>query len=222
VASIAKSSTIRGLKLGEGIPDGAAKVHQRWKYDALALCVRGHVIRRIGWSRMRVEKLKQVGGADTCGDSFDHDRSEAAITSKEKNCRNSNPVSFVGVEEPPSTDQLPLGIAKNRKRQFVLASNPIRLLNGIHGHCGDANTEAAEIIEKVPEFRQLTEAKRSPIAPIKNQQKRTIGQQGREGAGCPSGIGESKILGQRTDLRVLDFVHAHSESDSSGRFSRNL
>ena len=116
VANIAKSSTIRVLKLGEGIPDGAAKVHQRWKYDALALCVRGHVIRRIGWRRIRVEKLKQVGGADTSGDPFDHDRAEAAIMSKEKNCRNSNPAFFVGVKEPPSTDQLLLGIAKNRKR----------------------------------------------------------------------------------------------------------
>src|ERR1700722_17862975 len=106
VASTDKSSTIRVLKLSEGVPDGATEVHQRWKYDALALCIGGHLIRRVGRSRIGAEKLKQVGGAETSGDPFDQDRSEAAIASKQKNCRNSNPVFFFGVEEPPSTDHL--------------------------------------------------------------------------------------------------------------------
>jgi hypothetical protein len=97
-ASTDESSTIRILKLGEGIPDGAAEIHQRWKNDALALCIGGHVFGRIGRSRIRAEEHKQVGGTDAGGDPFDHDRSEAAITSQQKNCRNGNPVSFFGVE----------------------------------------------------------------------------------------------------------------------------
>ena len=115
-ASAGKSSTVRVLKLREGIPNGAAEVHQRWENDALVLCIGGYVIRSTGRSRIRAEKLKQVGAADTSGDPFDHDRSEAAIASKQKNCRNGNPVSFFGVEEPPNTDHLLLGITKNRKR----------------------------------------------------------------------------------------------------------
>jgi hypothetical protein len=116
VARTDKSSTIRVLKLSEGVPDGATEVHQRWKYDALALCIEGHVIRRVGRSRIGAEKLKQVRGAGTSGDSFDHDRSEAAIASEQNNCRDGDSASFFGVEEPPSTDHSLLGVTKNWKR----------------------------------------------------------------------------------------------------------
>jgi len=71
--SLAESSIFRVLKLGERIPDGAGEIHQRWKNDALALCIGGRVIGTIGRSRIRAEKLKQVGGADAGGDPFDHD-----------------------------------------------------------------------------------------------------------------------------------------------------
>ena len=50
------TNTFKLLKLGEGIPDGAAELHQRWENDALALCIGGHTIRRIGWSGVRAEK----------------------------------------------------------------------------------------------------------------------------------------------------------------------
>ena len=114
--SLAESSIIRVLKLSKGIPDGAAEVHQRWKNDTLALCVRRHGIRRIGRNRMRAEKPKQIGGADAGGDPFDHNRSDAAIASEQKNCWDGNPVSFFGIEETQSTDHFLLRIAQNWKR----------------------------------------------------------------------------------------------------------
>ncbi len=202
------------LTLNEGIPDGTAEVCQRRKNDTLALCIGRHVIRRNGGNRTRPEKLKQIGGADAGGNPFDHDQSDAAIASEQNNCGDRYPTSFFGVQETPSTDHFLLRIAQNWKRQFVLASYPIRLLRGIHGQRGNVNTEAAEVIGKVTEFRQLAETKRSPVAAIEDEQKCAIAQQGRKDAGRPRGIGKSKILGKRTDLRILNLVQAHPAHES--------
>lgn len=157
---------------------------------------------------MRAEKAKKIGGADADGDAFDHAQPNAAVASEQNNCGNGNPTSFFGVEEAPGTDHVPLRIAENWKRQFVLAPHPLRLLRGIYGQRGNVNTEGAEVIGEVAKFRQLTETKRSPVATIEDEQKWSIGQQRRKGAGRAGGVGQCKILGKRTDLRVLEFVQA--------------
>jgi len=40
--------------------------------------------------------------------------------------------------------------------------------------------------------------------------------------GRPRGIAESKILGKRTDLRILEFIHTHPANDWGGRLTRNV
>jgi hypothetical protein len=67
------------------------------------------------------------------------------------------------------------------------------------------NAEAEEVVEKVAEFRQLAKTKWSPVAAIKDEQKRAIGYQRRERAGHSRGIGKSKILGERTGPWILLF-----------------
>jgi hypothetical protein len=102
-------------KLREGIPDGAADVHQGWK-NGTALWTGKRVIRGIGRNGMRTEKLKQIRRADATGDAFDHDPLDAAIASKQKNCGDGNPASLFGIIETPGTDHFSLRIAQNRKR----------------------------------------------------------------------------------------------------------
>lgn len=120
---------------------------------------------------MRAEKPKQIGGANAPCNTFDHDQPDAAIASDQNNCGDGNPTSFFSVEETPGTDHFLLRVTQNWKRQSVLVSYTLRLLRWIHGQRGNLNTEDAEFVGKVVEFRQLTEAKRSPVAAIEDKQK---------------------------------------------------
>jgi len=91
-----------------------------------------------------------------------------------------------------------------------LPSYPVRLSGRIHSQRRNPNPEAAEVIAKLTEFRQLTETERSPIAAIEDEQKRAIGQQRRKAARHPRGVGKNKILGKRTNLRIFDIVQSAS------------
>ena len=66
----------------------------------------------------------------------------------------------------------------------------------------------------VAKFRQLTEAKRSPVSAIENDQQRTIAQHGRKRARRTPGIGQSKIPGQRTHPQLFSLGQAPPENST--------
>src|ERR1700691_243870 len=89
--------TLEALKSApdNGIPEGAAEVHQRRENNTLALRTGMRVLRRISRNRMSPKKLQQIGGANSCRDPFDHDPSDTAIWPDQNNCRDGNPAPLL-------------------------------------------------------------------------------------------------------------------------------
>lgn len=165
------------LTPGQGIPDGPAKVHQRWKNNALALCIRGHGLRGMGGSSISRKRRKQIGRAHARRHAFDHCHLDSAVAADQHNRGDGNPAFFFLIEQAPRADHFFLRIAQNRERQLVLPPHAIGLLRRIHSQRCNLHTERAKILGKIAKLRQLAKTKGSPVAAIENQQKRSIAQQ---------------------------------------------
>ncbi len=116
------------------------------------------------------------------------------------------------IEQSIRRDDLAAGVAQNRKPDSHLAAKRLRARRVVDGNPDERGARSAKLFVVRRIFRQLAEAKGSPMPAVEKHHTHAARAQLRETARRAGRVGQLELGRDVSDRRGLAVVHAHEDS----------